>query len=321
MIGSDPEWRKSKNKHMGLPDEESNGDVRYREWDNLKYWFRGVEKFAPWVNNVYFVTCGHYPEWLNLDCPKLKFVKHADYIPAEYLPTFSANPIEINLHRINGLSEKFVYFNDDMFLIDHVKEEDFFKNNLPLRRIDEGVLPGPSRLMSGILMSDAWVINKNFSKREVLKKTFSKYFNFKSGFKANLRKICLAPFPNFSVMTDPHLPSPLLKSTFEEVWNKELDILSKTSENKFRTSEDVNQYLFKVWDVCEGNYVPTKYKKAKAISVTDDNYKEMAENIRKQKYNQICLNDEASTKELDKIMKEINVALESILPEKSMFER
>ena len=115
--GGDIEWRKEKNKYAGLPDDEINGEIRFRDWDNLKYWFRGVEKFAPWVNNVYFVTCGHYPKWLNLDCPKLKFVKHEDYIPKEYLPTFSANPIEINLHRIEGLSEKFVYFNDWRYVL------------------------------------------------------------------------------------------------------------------------------------------------------------------------------------------------------------
>ena len=53
--GGDAEWRKEKNKYAGIPNEEINGDARFRDWDNLKYWFRGVEKFAPWVGNIYFV--------------------------------------------------------------------------------------------------------------------------------------------------------------------------------------------------------------------------------------------------------------------------
>ena len=125
--GGDIEWQKQRNIYSGK-DPEDLADYRFRDWENLKYWFRGVEKFAPWVNNVYFVTCGHYPKWLNLNNPKLK---HEDYIPIEYLPTFSSHTIELNLHRIKGLSENFVYFNDDFFLTKPVSPDFFFKNDLP----------------------------------------------------------------------------------------------------------------------------------------------------------------------------------------------
>ncbi|WP_331836427.1 hypothetical protein [Erysipelothrix piscisicarius] len=69
-----------------------------------------------WVNNVYLITYGHLPDFLNVDHPKLKIINHTDYIPSDYLPTFSSHTIELNMHRIEGLSEHFVYFNDDMFL-------------------------------------------------------------------------------------------------------------------------------------------------------------------------------------------------------------
>ena len=106
---SDLEWREEKAKFSGEDTRES----KYRDWGLLKYWFRGVEKFAPWVNRVHFVTYGHIPEWLNTECPKLNIVKHDDFIPKEYLPTFSSHTIELNLHRIPGLMEHFSYFNDD----------------------------------------------------------------------------------------------------------------------------------------------------------------------------------------------------------------
>ena len=107
---SDPESIAQRNQYA--PEKKfliDEGEARYRDWGTLKYWFRAVEKFAPWVNKIYFVTCGHVPSWLNLDAEKLVHVKHSDYIPEEYLPTFSSHPIELNINRIKGLSEHFVY--------------------------------------------------------------------------------------------------------------------------------------------------------------------------------------------------------------------
>ena len=318
--GGDIEWRKEKNKYAGLPDDEINGEIRFRDWDNLKYWFRGIEKFAPWVNNVYFVTCGHYPKWLNLDCPKLKFVKHEDYIPKEYLPTFSSHTIELNLHRIKGLSEKFVYFNDDMFLIAPATIDDFYVNELPKRKVDESVLPGTDKTMSHIYMENSFIINKYFKKSTVIKSTFTKYFSPKNGLKANIKKMCLLPFDRFTAFNDPHMPSPFLKSTMEELWEKETELLDKVSKDKFRQIDGVNQYLFKMWDICKGNYIPASYKECKYEVLKNDTYMNVAEEIRKQKYKQMCLNDIDGNNDFEMIKKEINDAFESILPEKSSFE-
>ena len=64
-----------------------------------------------------FYNLWHLPKWLKEEHPKLHIVRHEDFIPAEFLPTFSSHPIEWNFHRIEWLTENFVYFNDDMFLI------------------------------------------------------------------------------------------------------------------------------------------------------------------------------------------------------------
>jgi hypothetical protein len=115
---------------MGI-DEPDAGDDRYRDMRILKYWFRAVEKYAPWVNRIHFVTWGHLPDWLNTQHPKLHIVSHKDYIPEEYLPTFSSHPIELNFHRIPGLSEHFVYFNDDTFLNSTITPDFFFRKGKP----------------------------------------------------------------------------------------------------------------------------------------------------------------------------------------------
>ena len=99
-------------KKQGVSVDIDDRIERYRDWEILKYLFRSIENFAPWVNNVYFVTCGHLPAWLNTECPKLQIVSHKDFIPEKYLPTFNSHSIEWNFHRIKNLSEHFVYFND-----------------------------------------------------------------------------------------------------------------------------------------------------------------------------------------------------------------
>ena len=115
--GADLDWLAQKRKYensgepMSKSDADANADCRYRDFGLMRYWFRSVERYAPWVRKVFFVTCGQKPEWLDESCPRLRLVNHADYIPADYLPTFQSNTIELNLHRIPGLSERFVLFN------------------------------------------------------------------------------------------------------------------------------------------------------------------------------------------------------------------
>ena len=121
--GEDPEWISKRNSYK----EENDADVRserYRDFGTLKYLLRGIDSYAPWVRKVYLVTEGHLPEWLNKDCDKLEVVRHEDFMPAEVLPTFNSNAIEMYLHKIPGLSEKFVYFNDDMVILKKLEETD-----------------------------------------------------------------------------------------------------------------------------------------------------------------------------------------------------
>lgn len=108
--GNDPAWQQEKRQYAGLPAEDdlNQGALRFRDWDNMKYWFRAVEKYAPWVRKIHFVTWGHLPAFLNVNAPKLHIVNHREFIPEEYLPLFNSCAIEINIHRIPGLAEQFV---------------------------------------------------------------------------------------------------------------------------------------------------------------------------------------------------------------------
>ena len=128
----DPEWRKQYEYYSAKAGRTIDSSVyQYRSWDTLHFLFRGIEKFAPWVNKVYFITNANPPKWMNTQHPKLVVLNDKDIVPPQYMPTFSCFPIEFNFHRIEGLSDRFVYFCDDMFIIDTVLPTHFFRNGLP----------------------------------------------------------------------------------------------------------------------------------------------------------------------------------------------
>ena len=127
--GNDENWLKEKNKYLHL--EGDMQENRFRDCNNLKYLFRGIEKYANYVNKVFFITWGHVPKWLNVKNKKLRIVKHEEFIPNKYLPTFNSNVIEMNLHRIKDLSEQFILFNDDLFILNKLEPSYFFQNGKP----------------------------------------------------------------------------------------------------------------------------------------------------------------------------------------------
>ena len=102
------------------------GANRFRDNSELRYSLRSLWRFAPWVRHVFIVTNGQVPHWLNLDHPRLTLVSHSDIYPnRSHLPTFSSPSIESHLHRIPGLADLFVYFNDDVLLGNDVWPDDF----------------------------------------------------------------------------------------------------------------------------------------------------------------------------------------------------
>lgn len=89
---------------------------RYRDNDELRYSVRSLFKYAPWVRYVHFVTSGQVPNWLDITHPRVRVVSHDDiFVDKSHLPVFSSPAIEVHLHRIPGISKKFVYLNDDVF--------------------------------------------------------------------------------------------------------------------------------------------------------------------------------------------------------------
>ena len=106
--------------------EKDVSKSRYVDNEELRYSLRSIEKFAPWVRRVFLVTNGQIPSWLDLEAPRLQVVTHAEiFTDPSHLPTFSSPAIESHLHNIPGLSDNFLYFNDDVLLGQPVWPEDF----------------------------------------------------------------------------------------------------------------------------------------------------------------------------------------------------
>ena len=323
--GNDPKWQKEKAKYDKSIKSNADGTIyRYRDWDLLKYWFRGVEKYASWVNKVYFITWGHIPNWLDTNNKRLVIVNHKDFIPSEYLPTFNANTIELNLHRIKGLSENFVLFNDDFFLIDRVKESDFFINNIPRDTAALNVhCPKKSLISQYFCINDVNIINEYFDFKKSLKSNFSKWFNIKNG-KPLLRTITLSKCPRFPGFYQHHLASAFNKSVFKEVWKKEFETLDNTCKHRFRETTDVNQWLMKEWQLASGNFKVRSNNFGKAFYIDRDGIKiekEILSYISKQKGKMIAINDgPMSLEDFERIKKNIALSFEKNLKEKSKFE-
>jgi len=133
--GSDPEFQTSLKNEIALwgKNNVSGGAAkaaRFYDWNTMRYSIRSVEKFMPFVRNLYIVTNGHAPHWLNTTNPKVHLVTHAEIFPNKsHLPTFNSNAIEHHLHRIKGLSDKFLYLNDDVFLSNNISRDVLFYGN------------------------------------------------------------------------------------------------------------------------------------------------------------------------------------------------
>lgn len=316
--GSDVEWLEEKKRFCKNNNDEKNAENRYRDMGILKYWFRSVEKYTPWVNKIYFITWGHIPDWLNTESDKIVVINHKDYIPKEYLPTFSSHVIELNIHRIKELSEHFVYFNDDMFITDYMDENDFFYNGVPKEYAILNPI-SPTSEFEHIVVNNMRIINKHFDKNTILTRDKRKWLNIKYG-KDNIRTIFLKRWDCFCGLKESHLPNAYLKSTFDEVWQEENDLLKQTSSHKFRAIDDVNQWLIKYWQIMQGRFEPRSPKIGKRFDLTNNN-EDVIMAIKKNTYKMICINDGNMNYNFDEALQKIKDCFESVLPEKSIYEK
>mgnify|MGYP001356317549 FL=1 len=217
--GNDIDWisRKSNfidDKPEKLQNKKVNSKGRFFDNDELKYSLRSIYQFAPWINNIYIITDNQTPKWLNINHPKIHIIDHKEIFNSKNLPSYNSMAIEMNLHKINGLNNFFLSFNDDFFIGRMTSPEDFFQNGKP-------------KLFSG---------KKRFTLEQLSeRKSGNEYFHANN----NARMLIYKKynfFPNFNLRHGIKVLDKKILNDLEAVF---LDDFENTRSSNFRTKKDV----------------------------------------------------------------------------------
>ena len=283
--GNDPVWKGDYERYTNVPVMQK----RFRDWGTLKYLLRGVEVNMPFIRNVFLVVSHktQVPEWVNQE--NLKVVLHEDIIPEDYLPTFNSNTIETHLHRIEGLAEEYLYFNDDLFPVAPCEPEDFFRDG-------KGVL-GFTRHYFAFGMYKKICRNSDRLARKVL------------GIRSTI-----------SFLRPQHICTAMIKSECETLYQAAReDILS--SLTRTRTERNVTQYLFLVYQYLKGRMICERIS-SKHCSVAFATPEKVSSYILAPEKKLLCINDvRLSETKYDELRNVIHQSFEKVFPRKSRFEK
>lgn len=283
--GLDPEWQQEYAKHTNTPIVEK----RFRDWGTLKYLFRGIAQNMPFIRKVHLVVSqpSQVPEWLN--CDEVDVVLHKDIIPADLLPTFNCNPIEMHLHNIADLDEEYLYFNDDIFPLKPCQPTDFFRDG-------RGVL-GMSHHLFAFDMFKHICRNSDSVAREAL---------------------CIKPSRLF--LRPQHVCTPMLKSEVQEVYSAMKDRILQ-SMTTTRSAKNLNQYLYLDYMYLKGKIINERLSK-KHFSVGVVSAKKLRQFIESPTHKLTCVNDvQLSEERYTELRQALIDAFERKLPNRSKYEK
>ncbi|MFF8727904.1 stealth family protein [Streptomyces sp. NPDC015171] len=300
--GDDPAMAVKRRAHQALTDDviapRETGASRYTSHDELKYALRSLEMYAGFVRHVYLVTDSQIPAWLDPDTAGLTVVDHREILPADALPVFNSHAIESRLHHIPGLSEHYLYFNDDVFINRPVRAEHFFHGNgiarIPLSPLKLGAgAPHPLEPAPNSAGKNA---------REVIRRFHGRYATHKSL----------------------HTPHPQLLSVMREMEDQGIEELERTAYSRFRSTADVApaSTLHHHWAIATGRGVPADYRFRYVQLGTPDMRRRLARLAAGEDVDFFCLND-VDTDPADRAVAQraIRAFLERKYPFQSRFER
>ncbi|MCB5322208.1 stealth conserved region 3 domain-containing protein [Yersinia intermedia] len=274
--------------------EESFDPDRYTDNDELKYSLRSLNKYAPWLNKIYVVTNCKKPSWLN-DNQKVIWISHEEIFPdKESLPTFSSHSIETCLHRINGLSENFIYFNDDVILGQPCLPSDFFDDT------------GRSiSYLESYGMVDS--IEKNSETPDYLVAA------------KNSQALLKSVYPHYVARRlHKHVPFALKRSTLEKIEDHFFSEINKTRNSKKRSEYDINltSFFYHHYSYINGlsiqGEISSLIVRPRNINtvISKDSFK----------YKFLCFNDGNGSAQDDSYKKKTQMFLDKRFPEKAEWE-
>lgn len=300
--GNDPVWQAKRNtftKHM-LENTENNCKGRYANNNELKYSLRSVEKYAPWVRKIFIVTDSQTPDWLDTSNPKVRIVDHSEIMPPESLPCFNSSLIEHYLYKIPGLSEHFLFANDDMFFNADVKPADFFTpNGFPVVRLTRR----PFRKWR-------WIFREKIRRKPL--KNYRKMLD-------NSSRIVEKRFGTYYTGLPHHNIDAYLKSDYKRYVEDVLrDEIERGGQNRMRNDKDIHRSVFSYMAIAEGRAKRRYVTAREALHIQI--HKEKGYRTLK-RYHPIlfCMNDSEYAKDTDR--KRSKAYLEKRFPDKSEFEK
>jgi hypothetical protein len=218
--GDDPVWSARRDAALGQVDltvrlsDQATNAARFMSRDELRYSLRSVAAFAPWFRRIFLVTDQQVPRWLTTEDERITIVDHKEiFSDVSVLPTFNSHAIESQLHHIDGLSEHFVYFNDDVFLGRPVPPSLFFHSNGVSRFFpSKALLPmGPHR------PDDTPVAASGKNNRDLIEQLTGK------AIAAKMR----------------HVPHALRRSVLAEIEERYPERVAETAGHRFRHPQDL----------------------------------------------------------------------------------
>jgi len=265
--------------------------VRFRPWGTLKYLFRGIEKYMPFIRNVVLVVArqSQTPVWINRD--NVRVVYHDEFIPKEFLPTFNSCTIESFFWNIKGLSDRVIYFNDDMFPTSLMHEEDFFTGDKPHLKFTE--------------LGD-------YSKNSIY------HCQCRSGLDLITKAMSLPTLPSGKMFRPYHISNAITRAGFDAIRNMCADAI-RASVSAVRQPKNVNQYIYAYYQYYTNNYI-NEVVDYKYFEISDANMKSILEEILRGNYKLLCLNDSDKLKDYNKTRRQLSECFEKKFPKKCKYE-
>ncbi|OUM66171.1 hypothetical protein PIROE2DRAFT_6700 [Piromyces sp. E2] len=182
--GSDIDFLDLKSKYNGGVREVNSRD---RSADELRYSLRSLEKYLPWHRGtIYIVTCQQIPKWLDTSHPRIKMIYHKDIFPEHIYPTYDSGTIELFFDKIPGITERFIYFNDDIFINSYIHPSFFFTSYTYYPKVYRRFVTNiTSKRLDDIIKENnihrIFQASKYFT-REIVRKYFDENFKYRDLF-------------------------------------------------------------------------------------------------------------------------------------------
>ncbi|WP_245175225.1 stealth family protein [Streptomyces bohaiensis] len=299
--GDDPAWQARRDQHRpGVRKDPSSESSRFVSHDELKYSLRSLEMYAGFVRHIYLVTDRQVPEWLDTDAPGLTVVDHRDiFRDPDVLPVFNSHAIETQLHHIEGLSEHYVYFNDDVMLGRPIGPDQFFHANglaqVPFSSAQFG-LGEPHPLEAA-----------------------------PSAAGRNVRRLIWETHKRNITQKFMHVAHPQLKSVMTELEELFPDEFERTAASRFRAVTDIapGASLHHHQALLTGRAVPGRYRLCYVdISRPEEAEIRLGRLLAERGHDFICLNDVATADEdREQVGRLLNRFLDEYFPFPSAFEK